>query len=123
MHILVVDDDEDAREVLALILRSEGHRVEEAIDGLDALTKLHTSHPALILLDMMMPRLDGEGLMRAMKRDPRIADTPVVIISGHEAARQKAGEVGAAGCLVKPIEIDDVLAVIQSVAPNVEART
>ncbi|HEY8209483.1 MAG TPA: response regulator [Myxococcaceae bacterium] len=124
MHILIVDDDEDILEVLALVLQAEGHRVEVAADGLAALDLLHRgSVPSLILLDLMMPRLDGEGLLKAMARDPRLAHVPACIISGHQEAREKAVQLGAIGCLVKPIELDQLSAVISGVAAEAEART
>jgi CheY-like chemotaxis protein len=117
MRILIVDDDEDIREVLSLILRAEGHEVEEAIDGLDALARLRErGPPSLILLDMMMPRLDGEGFMKALKGDPRFSHVPVWVLSGHPAAREKALRLGAAGCLVKPVELEQVSAILQSAA-------
>lgn len=122
MHILIVDDDEDIREVLALILGSLGHQVETAADGLDALDRLHGgSRPSLILLDLMMPRLDGEGLIRRMQGDPRLSHIPIYIITGHPTARAQAVQLGAAGCLVKPIELEQLLAMIQSVAAGAEA--
>lgn len=117
MHILIVDDEADIREVLALVLRSEGHQVEEAVDGLDALGRLQRgSAPSLILMDLMMPRLDGEGLTNKMRRDPRIAHVPICIISGHPAAREKASQLGAVGYLVKPIELQELSALIQRLA-------
>jgi CheY-like chemotaxis protein len=123
MHILIVDDDEDIREVLALILQAEGHRVEVASDGLEALDRLRGGPaPSLILLDLMMPRLDGEGLMKLLARDSRLAHIPVCIISGHQDAREKASQLGAAGCLVKPIELEQLSALIDGVAAQAEAR-
>jgi two-component system response regulator MprA len=114
MHILIVDDDEDIREVFGLILRAEGHKVEEAADGLQALTQLRAGcHPDVILLDMMMPRLDGEALMKLIRADSHLTHIPVVIISGHHAARQKAFELGAEGCLVKPIDLDELSVILQ----------
>lgn len=118
MHILLIDDDADIREVFAIILRSQGYEVEEAVDGLDALARLHgpeDSLPSLILLDLMMPRLDGEGFMRALKGDPRLRDIPVWIISGHPEAREKATELGAQGCFLKPIDLDQALAAFRRV--------
>jgi CheY-like chemotaxis protein len=114
MHILIIDDDEDARTVLRLILEAEGYQVEEASDGADALERLRVgSRPELILLDIMMPRLDGERFLKAMRGDPRLSGTSVFILSGDEACPRKAAELGADGCLVKPIEIDEVLSVVQ----------
>jgi two-component system chemotaxis response regulator CheY len=119
MHILVVDDDASIRWVLGVILRSEGFDVEAAVDGLDALQRLNGDNPpAMIILDMMMPRLDGEGLINAVRRDPYLADIPVVIISGHGDAKDKADELGAAGCLVKPIEFDELSRLVRGVASN-----
>lgn len=115
MSVLVVDDDDDIRELLSLTLRLEGYQVETAVDGVDALQKLSSSHPSVILLDMMMPRLDGEGFIKAMRNTPQIADIPVVIISGHQAARQKAVELGVADCLVKPIELTDLLRALNGI--------
>lgn len=117
MHILMVDDDEDIREVVSLILQEEGHDVAQAEDGFDALKQLHHGdHPSVILLDLMMPRLDGEGFMRALRSDPHTADIPVIIMSGHRIARQTAAELGASACLVKPIDLDQLLDAIDRAA-------
>ena len=76
MRILVIDDDEDIREVLGIILSTEGHQVEFAVDGIDAMERLKVgSPPALILLDMVLPRLDGEGFLRMMTPNPRMDPT------------------------------------------------
>src|SRR5262245_30507960 len=102
MYILIVDDDEDIREVLGMVLEAEGHWVEVAADGLEALDQLRQGGtPALILLDLMMPRLDGEGLIKVMARDPRLSHIPVCIISGHQEAQGTVSQLGAIGYLVK----------------------
>lgn len=117
MRILVVDDDEDFRELLKLILTMEGHQVELGADGLDAQRQLAAGPaPAMIFLDMMMPRMDGEAFLKAIRSNPRLADIPVVILSGHKDAQQKAAELGAVGCLVKPIEFDDLHRTVQAIA-------
>jgi CheY-like chemotaxis protein len=117
MRILIADDDEDIREVLALVLGALGHQVEVAANGLDALARLRGGyHPELVLLDLMMPGLDGEGLVRTMRADPRLAPIPVCIITGHHSAREKAAQLGAVGCLVKPIELEELQVMIRSVA-------
>jgi CheY-like chemotaxis protein len=120
--ILIVDDDEDIREVLGLVLQAEGHWVEGAADGLEALDRLRRGNPpSLVLLDLMMPRLDGEGVLRAMSGDPRLSHIPVCIISGHQDARDRAARLGAIGSLVKPIELDQLSAVIDRAAAQAEA--
>jgi CheY-like chemotaxis protein len=114
MNILVVEDDEDIRQTLELVLSTEGHQVQTAVDGADALEQMRGGiHPELIIVDMMMPRLDGEGMVREVRGDARFAKIPIVIISGHQNAREKAAELGV-GLLVKPIEIDQLAETVQS---------
>jgi CheY-like chemotaxis protein len=116
MNILIIDDDKDIRDTLELVLEAEGHAVETAFDGVAGLEHLRAGRrPSLILLDMMMPRLDGEGFMRALRSDPNTADIPVVIVTGHPTARKKAEELGAAGCLVKPVELFDLESMIHRI--------
>jgi len=113
-RILVVEDDDDIREVVGEVLSSEGYRVDVAKDGIDALAKLDgTGLPPLILLDMMMPRMDGETFLRALRDQPSLADASVVVISGNAAVREKANTLHVAGCLVKPFELDELLGLIR----------
>lgn len=124
MAILVVDDDNDLREIISMLLAAEGHEVRGAVDGLAALAELQRGcHPSLILLDMMMPRLDGEGFMRALRSNPSLADVPVVILTAHPGAREKAAALGAAGCLVKPVELADLLATVERARREPAPRT
>ncbi len=114
MQILVIDDDSDVREIVTFVLAADGHEVRCAADGVAALEELRRGgRPSLILVDMMMPRLDGEGFMRALRRDPLLAEIPVVILTAHTGAREKAAALGAAGCLVKPVELSDLLATVE----------
>jgi CheY-like chemotaxis protein len=111
--VLVVDDDDDIRDLLSMLLELRGYRAEPARDGVEALERLeHGERPAVILLDMMMPRLDGEGLIAEVQRNPGLGKIPIVLVSGHHDVRQKAAELKAAGFLVKPIAIDDLLALV-----------
>ena len=122
MKILVVDDDESIRELLALALQSAGHEVVTAVDGLAALEILGRGPlPSMILLDMMLPRLDGEGLAHRIRADPRMSHVPIVVVSGHQAAREKAAQLGAEACLVKPIELTDLLATVQAIESRLAA--
>ncbi len=113
-RILVVDDDDDIREVMQEVLTTEGFRVDVAKDGLDALGKLEVeAPPPLILLDMMMPRMDGEAFLKALRGTPALADASVVIISGNAVAREKAGNLQVVACLVKPFELDELLGLVR----------
>jgi two-component system response regulator MprA len=119
MRILVIDDDRDIREIVVELLAAEGHEVAGAVDGAAAIDQLQRgARPSLIFLDMMMPRLDGEGFLKAMRSDPSLADIPVVILTAHPGAQLKATELGAAGCLRKPVEIDDLLATVERARPQ-----
>ena len=116
-RILVVDDDDDIREVMQELLVAEGFQVDVAKDGLDALGKLdvEATTPPLILLDMMMPRMDGEAFLHALRAKPALANASVVVISGNGAAREKADNLQAAGCLVKPFELDELLQLVHQI--------
>jgi CheY-like chemotaxis protein len=112
--VLVIEDDDDIRDVMQEVLSGEGLRVETARDGVEALSKLEggTETP-VILLDMMMPKMDGETFVHELRSHPALADAPIVVISGNTAAREKARVLGAAACLVKPFELDELLSVVR----------
>ncbi len=107
--ILVVEDDVDIGELMKIFLEADGFRVTVAADGLDAFQQLQSGErPALILLYMMMPGMDGEQFLKEI-RACGFGETPVVVISVHSAAQNKAHELGADSCLLKPFELDDLL--------------
>ena len=107
-RILVVDDDADIREALEQVMLSAGNRVSTAKNGKDALDLIHTIRPDVILLDLMMPVMDGFRFREAQKQDRTLADIPVVIISA--VAAQNAAALGdVAACLSKPFSIDVLL--------------
>ena len=82
MHkILVVDDTEDARDVLARLLRLGGFSTITAEDGIEAMKALEMDHPDLVLLDLMMPRMNGVQLLETMRQDPRWQKLPVVLLT------------------------------------------
>jgi len=114
---MLVDDDQDIREVLRLFLEIDGYRVTTATDGIDALEQLKktSERPSLILLDLMMPRMDGEQFMKTLRASP-FADIPVVIMSGYREAADKARQLNGNCCLMKPVEFDDLMAVVHRFA-------
>jgi len=116
MTILIVEDDADIRQLMKIFLEADGHRVKLAADGLGAFEELKAGpRPELILLDLMMPRMDGEQFLKKL-RGSRFADVPVIIMSGHSAAEKKAGELNAAYCLMKPVEVDQLLKTVRRFA-------
>jgi CheY-like chemotaxis protein len=120
--ILLVEDDLDVREALAETLRDEGYAVECATDGVEALTYLRGGgRPGLILLDLMMPRMSGSEFRLLQKKDPMLAHYPVVLLSADSRMREKAVALETDGAVRKPIDIDELLSVIERVrgaAPN-----
>jgi CheY-like chemotaxis protein len=116
-RILVVEDDDDIRDTLRELLSAEGYEVDEAKDGTDAFRRLEGGQPVtLILLDMMMPGMDGEAFLTALKRRPELADVRVVVISGSAKARDRAHELSAEDCLVKPFELETLLGMVHRYA-------
>jgi CheY-like chemotaxis protein len=109
-RILLVEDDEITRGAIKMVLEWEGYRVDCAANGQEALDYLHSqSEPALILLDVMMPVLDGEEFRREQKRDPSLAKIPVVVVSALEASAR----LDAAGHVQKPFQVEELLAAIR----------
>jgi CheY-like chemotaxis protein len=108
--VLVVEDDLDVREALVVFLQGEGYDVVEAGHGEEALQRLRgDGRVGLILLDLMMPVMNGWEFRAAQTKDPRLASIPVVILTADHAAVKKAAAAGAAGCLLKPVELADLL--------------
>ena len=113
--VFVVEDDARVRGVLVEALQSIGYRAVGFADGASALERLADTAPALILLDMRMPRMDGFEFLSRLRADPRWADLPVVIVSGLgedllRAINAKAAEgLGVAGIFAKPFDIPTLL--------------
>lgn len=109
--VLVVEDDRDLREVLAESLQLEGYQVDGAADGADALERLRGgARPGLVILDLVMPRMDGRQLVQAMSEDPCLAAIPVVLTTGTPPRDMKDKVLAI---LKKPIGIDDLLPFVQ----------
>ncbi len=106
MKILVVEDDPDARKVLSLILRLDGFEVATVSGGPEAIQTLAEALPDLVLLDVMMPDMDGYEVCAWIRANPATAHLPVVMLSGKADPESMARglEVGANGYLAKPIK-------------------
>jgi len=108
--ILIVEDDADNASAIREVLEDEGYSVTRACDGADALKKLSSGPvPGLILLDYMMPEMDGSQLARALKSDKRFADVPMVMLTANGRAASRALTGTIAQCLSKPIELNLLL--------------
>jgi CheY-like chemotaxis protein len=112
--ILVVDDDFDFRESLGYVLADSGYKVVSAADGQEALSRLRTGPlPCLILLDLMMPGMNGWQFRTEQKQDESLRSIPVLVLSGDAKAEEEARSLDVAGCLKKPVPLDDLLDLIQ----------
>jgi CheY-like chemotaxis protein len=118
-HVLLVEDDEDTREVLRLILEADGSDVAVARDGLDALNRIDQlrqqdpSAPSVIVLDYMMPRCSGPQFRQRQLADPQIADVPVILLSAGSDLPSRAALLQPFAILQKPIDPDELTAVVR----------
>lgn len=107
MHILLIEDDPDIQKMVRLSLKFQGgHEVSVASDGREGLEKAIAEHPDLILLDVMMPEMDGYETCRRLKAEPATREIPVVFLSARaqQSEIEKGRELGAVGYLVKPFD-------------------
>ena len=115
--ILAVDDSPSMRKMVSFTLTGAGFRVVEAIDGMDALEKAQKEQIDLVLVDQNMPRLDGIGLTRKLREDPRYKNTPILILTteSSDQMKQAGRDAGATGWLVKPFNPHRLIEIIQKV--------
>ncbi len=109
--VLVVDDDPDILDAICDILQGEGYRVARARHGLEALDRVTQQRPDLILLDLMMPVMDGLAFAQALRDRKLDEGLPIVVISA-DGNPQKAAAVGAQVYLAKPFDIDALLSAV-----------
>jgi len=111
--ILVVDDEEAIREIICETLDLEGYRVEKAADGLAALRMVATTHPDAIVLDLMMPVMDGWAFLERCRKDKQCGGTPVLVISAYRKLGQISSDLQVQCCLEKPFDLDIFLNAIE----------
>ncbi|MFO1217084.1 MAG: response regulator [Burkholderiaceae bacterium] len=118
MHsILAVDDSASMRQMVSFTLKNAGFSVVEAIDGQDAWEKAGKCDFHLVLTDQNMPRLDGIGLTKMLRENPRFKTTPILILTteSSDEMKQKGRAAGATGWLVKPFDPNKLIEVIGKV--------
>ncbi len=123
-RILLVDDEADILEFVRYNLLKEGYEVFTACDGAQALAAAVACRPHLILLDRMMPVMDGAETCRAIRRDPRLKDTVVVFLSalGEEEQQLTGFDVGADDYLVKPIRMKLLVSRVKAILNRIDAQ-
>jgi two-component system chemotaxis response regulator CheY len=119
-RILVIDDDDAVRSIVAETLRGEGYRVEEARNGAVGLDQLGDVAPDLILLDVVMPVVDGYQFIERLRQEPRTVDIPIVLISATHGLPDEAKDLGVKAVLTKPFDMGMLLAIIERLMHTVK---
>lgn len=123
LRVLVVDDNEDATDILAVVLTQHGMVVETAYDGLAGLAAAESCRPDVMLIDLHMPKMGGLELARAIRALPWGRTLPLLAITawGHRAMRAEVRDAGFDDHLVKPVGLAQVLAAIARIQPQLVA--
>lgn len=114
--ILIVEDNQDSRELVVKVLKAYGYLMIEAIDGEEALAKAAAEHPDLILMDISLPKLDGYEVIRRLKAQEAFASTPIIALTAHamKGDREKALAAGCQDYITKPVNIRELPARIEA---------
>jgi CheY-like chemotaxis protein len=115
--VMLIDDDDDIRDAIGAILRFKGYGFVGAAGGDEALALLRGGvRPFLIILDLMMPGMSGQQLKALLDADRTLRSIPVVVLSGHGDTAQTAAALGAQGWIRKPIELSELVAIVERYA-------
>ena len=116
IHILVVDDDTEIRGTLKRILSYAGYEVDDAEDGLEAFEKIQATRPHLILLDLMMPRMDGYTFARKLEDQDLHPPIPFIVLSAYLPPKAEGSLKNACAHIAKPFDLDQLLDAVAACA-------
>lgn len=103
--VLLVEDNDSVRELIKVLLETEGYQIIEAANGHDGLAKAETSHPDLMILDLMMPGLDGESVLKTLSQHATLKRVPVLVVSGkYDSLEMLRDRIGEDNIFPKPFE-------------------
>lgn len=111
--VLVVEDEAYLCELIGDVIESEGHTVRKASNGLEALERMRERMPQLVLLDLMMPVMDGWEFMDALRAEPGWNGVPIVIITAIYDVKRTQEETGALAVITKPFDIDQIVEIVR----------
>jgi len=122
--ILIVDDEDDILHFLELVLREKGYEVATASGGHEALTKAQVDRPDLVLLDIMMPQMDGWEVLKLLRVDEGTSQIPVAMLSARTEAKDRVQglQEGAIDYICKPFSLQELLGKIETIFSQVEER-
>jgi two-component system cell cycle response regulator DivK len=117
--ILVIEDNEQNRYLLTFLLEQRGYVVVSAVDGLRGIEAARMLTPALVLLDIQLPRMDGYSVARALRQIDALRDTPIIAVTSYAMPgdREKALAAGCTGYIEKPINPDTFVAEMERALP------
>jgi DNA-binding response OmpR family regulator len=121
-RVLVVDDDSDLRAVMSEALASEGYIVDAARNGVDALIRMREVLPDGLVLDLMMPVMDGRSLVKAMRSERTLAGIPFLLVSAAFDLEEACRSLSPGACLSKPYDVDVLLRTIGRLVLPAEGR-
>jgi CheY-like chemotaxis protein len=112
--ILVVDDEPTLRLLIVRLLRGEGYAVEPAANGIEALDAVRRQRPDAVVLDLVMPKMDGWEFLRVCRATPELLDLPVIVMSATPTLRQPLERFNIVACLTKPFDLDALLSTLDT---------
>jgi len=115
--VLVVDDEDMTRQMIVMLLTMDGHQSVEAENGVEALEQVAKHHPDAIILDVMMPEMDGITMCKKLRANPATASIPVLMLSGRSQinAEQEGLEAGANAYMKKPMDPNEMLVILKKI--------
>jgi CheY-like chemotaxis protein len=119
--ILIVEDHSDSREALKTLFEAFGYAVSEAANGREAIARASADHPNLVLMDIMMPEVDGFAATRAIREIPELRGTPIIAVTAMDGTRELAMEAGMSDYVLKPVDIRGLLAKVSGWLKPLEA--
>lgn len=111
--LLLVDDDQDFVQLLEFDLKKHGYQIIVALNGEEGLEKLEKEKPALIVLDIKMPKMDGYTFVRKIKKDPETKNIPVIVLTSYEPMRDMFQLEGVQDYIVKSVHMENLLSSIK----------
>ena len=115
MRVLVIDDEPDLRTLYSINLRDAGHEVITASNGAEGLARVQRDRPDLVLVDLMMPVMDGYEVLQQLRRMPEHAQTPTVVVSAV-ATGGYSRKLGASGFVAKPFDAEELISIVERYA-------
>lgn len=117
-RILIAEDNRHIVESLSFVLEREGYLVSAALDGEEAISQLRGARPDLMILDLMLPRMNGFEVLKLVKSDPALKSLPVIVLTakGQAQDRRMAEEIGVEEFMTKPFSNSDIVLAVRRVA-------